>query len=150
MNLTAAQVTTLQNYVDSIKLKKNQYYALNKKPLDTRAYESKKIQTILGPNQYFSLLKLKNKNRAARTAESDWKELELRHADSSFTQIQVIEDLANYYLLKACLYDKYQDDVIKQKAELRELYEHRPRALRLLEKARRNPDNDTAIKLYKW
>jgi hypothetical protein len=150
LNLTATQVTTLQNYVDSVKLKKNQHYAQFKKSLDTRAYESKNMKQILPYAQYIALLKLKNKRRAIRTAENDWKELQLRHADSSFTQVQVIADLTSYYIAKACLYDKFQDDIIKQKAEVRELYEHRPRALRLLEKARRNPDNDTAIKLYKW
>ncbi len=150
LELVPAQIALLMNYVDSVKLMKNQHYAQFQKSLDTRAYESKKIQTILGSNQYLNLLKYKNKKRAAKNAESDWKELELRHADSTFAKDQAILDLTNYYLVKAYIYDKYQGDVIKQKAELRELYNHRPRIVRLLEKARRNPDNDTAIKLYKW
>jgi hypothetical protein len=150
LNLTSAQVITLQNYVDSVKLKKNQHYSQFKKSLDTRAFESKNIGSILTSSQHAKMLMLKNRRRAIANAENDWKELELRHADSSFVKSEEIIALTNFHLIKACIGDRYRHDIIKQKAEFREIYSHRPRIIRVLEKARRNPDNDTAIKLYKW
>lgn len=150
LQISEIQEASLLSYVDTLKRMKNAYYEKTKKSLDTRAFESQNITTVLTSSQYGKMLMLKNKRRSVSHAENDWKELELRHADSLYAKIQVIKDLTTYYSLKSSIYDMYQHDLIVQKAELRVLYSHRPTILRILEKIRRNPDNDTATKIFKW
>ena len=108
------------------------------------------ISQILTNTQYDKLLYYKNLDKAKAFAESDWLELKQRGLDSAYVQTKVIEDLTTYYAGRECTYNKFQHDLIQQKAEVRNIYFNRPPVLRVLERARRNPENNTQNKSYNW
>jgi hypothetical protein len=150
LELSPAQYQTMLNYADSLKLLKKAFYAQNKSSLDSRAYESERMTKALSNPQYDRLLTLKNSSKAEMLAETDWKELEQRGIDSSFNKPVALAELTRYYLARENTYNKYQHDLVKQKMQTRELYANRPTVIRVLQKIRRNPDNDTATKIFKW
>jgi hypothetical protein len=137
-------------FVESLKALKNEYYAKNKSGMDSRAYESENISKVLSESQYGRLLVLKNRTKAQNYAQNDWLEVEQRKIETVFTKEDAIAQLERYYLARECTYNKYQHDLVKQKIYIREVYANRPTILRILEKVRRNPDNDTTTKIYKW
>ena len=150
LKLSDTQYKAMLNYVDEVKTMKNKYYAANKSSLDTRAFESENIVKSLSNEQYNRLLVFKNISKAATFAENDWKEVVQRGIDTTFSKQVALFELKRFYLARECTFNKFQHDLVKQKAEIREIYAHKPTILRILEKVRRNPDNDTTTKIYKW
>ena len=150
LKLSDAQYKAMLNYVDEVKTMKNKYYAANKSSLDTRAFESENIAKSLSNEQYNRLLVFKNTSKATTFAENDWKEVVQRGIDTTFSKQIALLELKRFYLARECTSNKFQHDLVRQKAEIREVYAHKPTILRILEKVRRNPDNDTTTKIYKW
>ena len=150
LELSTDQYQTMLTYADSLKVLKKAYYDQNKSGFDSRAYESERMTKALSNPQYDRLLTLKNTSKATMLAETDWKELEQRGIDTSFNKSVAMFELTRYYLARENTYNKYQHDLVKQKMQTRELYANRPTVIRVLQKIRRNPDNDTATKIFKW
>ena len=148
--LSPIQITAMMSYIDSLKQMKNQHYNTKGKSLDTRAYESEHLAQILTNQQYGQLLIFKNHSKAESFAEQDWIEVQKRGLDSTYTKEIATKQLYDYYLLREALYNRFQHDPIKQKAETRDLYINRPTVLKSLEKARRSPENNTAGSGYQW
>lgn len=150
LGLSHMQTTAIYNYIDTLKQLKNQHYATHHKSLDTRAYESAHISTILTENQYTQLLIFKNQSKAEALAESDWAEVQLRGLDSIYVKEEVLGGLITYYVNRESVYNRYQHDPIIQNYMAKELYRFRPQVLRALQKARRNPENNTQGQGYRW
>jgi|GEM_PF-1339590 len=150
LGLSQMQTTAIYNYIDTLKQLKNQHYATHHKSLDTRAYESTHISTILTESQYTQLLIFKNQSKAEAFAESDWAEVQQRGLDSTYVKEEVLGGLTTYYVNRESVYNRYQHDPVTQKAKAKELYGFRPQVLRALQKARRNPDNNTQGQGYRW
>jgi hypothetical protein len=144
------QYQELLTQVGKLKELKNQYYEKYKSGMDSRAYESENIARILTESQYGRLLVIKNYSKVNTYAEADWLEIEQRKIATEFKKEDAIAELKKYYNARECTYNKYQHDLVKQKVFIREVYANRPAVLRILEKIRRNPDNDTTTKIYKW
>lgn len=150
LELSQEQYDLMLSYADSLKTFKTSYYNQYHKPYDSRAYESQRMINALSNAQYDMLLTIKNRTKAQMLAETDWAEVVQRGIDSSFVKDVALFELTRYYLARECTYNKYQHDIIKQKMQIRELYANRPTIIRVLQKVRRNPDNDTATKIFKW
>lgn len=143
LNLTAAQNNSLMEQMGVLKAMKNEHYDNTQKSLDTRAYESEQISQILTFEQYNRLLYFKNIRKAENSARKDWAEVVQRSIDTDFNEAEQINILTNYYLSRAIAYNKYEHDVVMQKSEVNYLYRMRPNILRLLQRARYSPENDT-------
>ena len=96
------------------------------------------------------MLIFKNQSKAEAFAESDWAEVQQRGLDSTYVKEEVLGGLINYYVNRESIYNRYQHDPVTQKAKAKEIYAFRPQVLRALQKARRNPDNNTQGQGYRW
>lgn len=143
LDINPSQEEWLLSQVGTLKAMKNSHYESTGKSLDTRAYESAAMTENLTLSQYTSLLIIKNQSKAESYANRDWDELVQRGLTEYRDETITKAELVNYYLARQVLYDRFQHDLVQQKIETRAIYPHRPYALKLLQKARRSPQNDT-------
>jgi hypothetical protein len=93
----------------------------------------------------------KNQGKAEAFADQDWIEIKQRGLDSIYTnRLVTLAVLFDYYLIRESVYNRFQHDPVRQKAEIRDIYFNRPQVLKSLEKARRSPENNTAGRGYQW
>lgn len=143
LDISESQESALMTKIGELKEMKNAYYNQNGKSLDTRAFESEEISQILTAEQYMELLYKKNITKAESYAEKNWLEMVQRNLTEGYQKESVIQELILYYVARQSIYNKFEHDLIQQKSEANVLYKARPLVLKMLQKARRSPGNDT-------
>lgn len=122
------------------------------KYLDTKNTESEFLSNILTNDQFRKVLNVKNKERAKSLAKRDWREYVTRGLDTTLGQGRdsILNDFYYFHLAKLNAYDRYAYDPVKKGEHLKIVAENAPIAMRKLQHARRNPDNDTQGQGFSW
>jgi hypothetical protein len=151
LHLSKGQVDSLVICIQYLKQKKDSISAISSQTwIDTKEYESTNLTAILNPIQLKTLLEIKNADKSLTSANNDWEEMEERDLTSELDKEQELKKLKAYYLERNNIYDQYAHDSKKRSQLLSVLYRSKPKALIMLIKARRTPNNDTQQKNLKW
>jgi hypothetical protein len=119
---------------------------------DFKAYESKYLSQLLTEDQYTKLLSIKNASQAKMDANEDWDDIEKRGIANELDKANTIDQLYKYYMAKWNTYYRFADNTIKQEANLQLLKESSPKALKMLNAAKKqpNPLNTNSTVNFKW
>lgn len=149
--LTKIQLDSLIAFEDGYKrMKKEIPVNGTVKPLSKNAFESKALNKLLTDSQFVKLLFIKNKDEARQTAEIKWKLLEEKGLNTTYEKNKTIAEIEKFYFDKFCVSDKYAHDKVKLSDLLRSINANKPQALKALEHAQKNKNNDTIGKSFKW
>jgi hypothetical protein len=114
-------------------------------PYDAKDFENTNMSRILTDKQYEQLLGLKYRTDAQKNAENDWKDLDKRGLTKDMNKEATMMELTMYYTRLKSSSCMYAFDLDKQSAYMRSVKDHMPKALRMLQYARKN--NITAANL---
>jgi|GEM_PF-2244982 len=146
LGLSAAQVDAL--LANAAELEKMKDAAREKDPLgkfDSKPFETEHMLQIVSEDQYRSVLIVKNRSQARADAEADWQEMQQRNLAANLNKDSTLRQLNDYYLAKWVMYYRYGNDKIKQAANVKDVFEHMPHALRVLTSARKYNNPTTTV-----
>ena len=146
LGLSAAQVDAL--LANAAELEKMKDAAREKDPLgkfDSKPFETEQMLKIISEDQYRSVLIVKNRSQARADAEADWQEMQQRNLAANLNKDTTLRQLNDYYLAKWVMYYRYGNDKIKQAANVKDVFEHMPHALRVLTSARKYNNPTTTV-----
>jgi hypothetical protein len=104
--------------------------------VDYGPYEAEKLNKLLTEEQYTLLLGFRNRKIAIADAENDWKEMGIRDLQKNLNKDQVVQEIANFYMSKYIIWNRYANDKIEQWAAINALDNTKPYALKILDPIR--------------
>ncbi|NII29261.1 hypothetical protein HB364_29550 [Pseudoflavitalea sp. X16] len=107
-------------------------------PFDSKDYENQHISRILTEDQLALLLTFKYQHDAETNALNDWKDLEKRGLTRDMNKEVVVRQLTSYYIQLKSTSSMYAYDLEKQTAYSRNIRDNMPKALKILQYARKN------------
>jgi hypothetical protein len=139
LGLTEAQTDSLITAGNQLeKMRDSAFHSNPLYPYDAKDFENTNMSRILTDKQYEQLLGLRYRTDAKKNAENDWKDLDKRGLTKDMNQEATLTELTIYYTRLKSSTCMYAFDPDKQAAYMRSVKDHMPRALRMLQYARKN------------
>ena len=111
---------------------------------DTKDFETYWMSVILTDKQYSTILALRYQHDAEINAQGDWSGLEKRGlVNAEMDKTTVLRELTQYYIRLKSSSNLYAYDIHKQSAYARSVRENMPKALQMLQFARKHNVTDT-------
>jgi len=118
-------------------------------PIDTKDFENLHISHILREDQLAILLSFKYQRDAEKNAVNDWNDLEKRGLTKDMNKQTVVRQLSSYYVQLKSTSSMYAYDLEKQTAYARNIRDNMPKALKILQYARKNNVTSTSAQNLK-
>jgi len=154
LSLTKDQVDLLVVKALELQDLKNSYKKKNEDDeYASRNFECTQMQKALTEDQYDKFLSVKNNEPAIKDAIEIWKELKQRALTQTYDSTTVVPAIKKYQLAKRMTKDRYDNDKIRQSANLKTIDNiMMPEPVRKLNAARKNNNsNDKASNgSFKW